>query len=117
VAILERRAKLPSEWLFPSERHPGHHLGNLNTTHDRICLEAGVSFVVYDFRHTFATRKIEEGVPVAVVAAILGHSSLRTIHRYVHPSAEAQRAAMMMLVTAPGVAFYAAARRTPTPKP
>ena len=33
-------------------------------------------------------------MPVAIVAAILGHSSLRTIHRYVHPSAEAQRAAM-----------------------
>lgn len=94
VEILARRAARSSEWFFPSERHPGHHLGNLNTTHDRICREAGVSFVVYDWRHTFATRKIEQNVPVAVVAAILGHSSLRTIHRYVHPSAEAQREAM-----------------------
>ena len=92
ILVLERRAA--GEWLFPSGRHAGHHLGQLNTTHDRICREAGVSFCIYDFRHTFATRAIEAGVPVAVVAAILGHASLRTIHRYVHPSAEAQRAAM-----------------------
>src|SRR5262249_7799502 len=40
VEILNRRAMLASEWLFPSERHPGHHLGLLGTTHDRICLNA-----------------------------------------------------------------------------
>lgn len=94
IEILNRRVGYGSAWLFPSDRHEGHHLGSLNTTHDRICLHAGVSFVVYDFRHTFATRAIERGVPVAIVAAILGHSSLRTIHRYVHPTADAQRAAM-----------------------
>jgi integrase len=93
VEILERRAS-GGVWLFPSDRNPGHHLTKLDCTHDRICREAGVSFVTYDFRHTFATRAIEAGVPVAIVAAILGHSGLRTIHRYVHPSAEAQRAGM-----------------------
>jgi integrase len=102
IEILARRAQLGGAWLFPSGRHPGHHLGNLNTTHDRICLQAGVSFVIYDFRHTFATRAIERNVPVAIVAAILGHSSLRTIHRYVHPSADAQRAAMERYSAGPG---------------
>jgi hypothetical protein len=47
------------------------------------------SCVIYDFRNTFATRVIERGVPVALVEAILGHSNLRTIYRYVHPSADA----------------------------
>jgi integrase len=95
LEILTRRAAIGSEWLFPSEQHPGHHLGLLQTTHDRICRDAGLAFVVYDFRHTFATRMIEAGKPVAVVAAILGHGTLGTIHRYVHPSAEAQRSAML----------------------
>jgi len=94
-AILERRMKLTGPWLFPSDRNPGHHLTQIGTAHDRACIEAGVSFVLYDLRHTFATRKIQEGVPVPVVAAILGHSGLRTISRYVHPQAEAQRAAML----------------------
>jgi integrase len=94
VEILARRCALPAPWLFPSERNPGHHMTKLDGTHDRVCREAGVSFVLYDFRHTFATRAIEGGVPVAVVAAILGHSGLRTIHRYVHPSADAQKLGM-----------------------
>jgi integrase len=93
-AILARRAELPGLWMFPSDRNKGRHLTKLSGTHDKTCIEAGVSFVLYDFRHTFATRAIEAGVPVAVVAAILGHSSLRTIHRYVHPTSEAQREAM-----------------------
>jgi integrase len=93
-AILERRSKLPDVWLFPSSRRPGHHVGKLNSTHDRVCIEAGVAFVLYDWRHTFATRAIEAGVPAAVVAAIMGHASLRTIGRYVHPTGDAQRFAM-----------------------
>ena len=94
LEILKRRAAIGGLWLFPSDRHPGHHLTKLDSTHDRICIEAGVSFVLYDLRHTFATRAIEAGAPVAVVAAIMGHSGLRTIHRYVHPSSDAQKQAM-----------------------
>jgi integrase len=97
LAILQRRAAIGGEsspWLFPSDRNPGHHLTKLAGAHDRACIEAGVSFRIYDFRHTFATRAIESGIPVAVVAAILGHSGLRTIHRYVHPTNDAQKSAM-----------------------
>lgn len=99
LAILKRRLERASEypWLFPSDRHEGRHITKLSCTHDRVCREAGVSFRLYDFRHTFATRAIEDGAAVAIVAAILGHSGLRTIHRYVHPSAEAQKATMERL--------------------
>jgi site-specific recombinase XerD len=37
---------------------------------------------------------IDSGANLPTVAAILGHSNLRTISRYVHPSAESQREAM-----------------------
>ena len=92
--ILGRRSQLPGPWLFPSDRNPGYHLTKLVCTHDRVCREAGVSFVLYDFRHTFATRQIDAGTPVPVVAAIMGHSGLRTIWRYVHPTSAAQKQAM-----------------------
>jgi len=36
----------------------------------------------------------QAGVDLATLAAILGHSSLRVVHKYVHPTAEHQRAAM-----------------------
>jgi integrase len=56
------------------------------------------NFVLYDFRHTFATRRATatqgDRFDLASLAAILGHSSLRMIQKYVHPTAEHQRALM-----------------------
>jgi integrase len=92
--ILAERTKDHGFWIFPSNRLPGDHIRQLNTTHDSVCQDAGVSFVLYDLRHTFATRFIEAGGDLATLAAILGHSSLRIVQRYVHPTAEHQRASM-----------------------
>ncbi|MGB7201478.1 MAG: tyrosine-type recombinase/integrase [Pyrinomonadaceae bacterium] len=41
---------------------------------------------VYSFRHTFATRFLESNGDLLTLAAILGHSSLRMVMRYAHPS-------------------------------
>lgn len=41
---------------------------------------------LYSFRHTFATRFIESGGDLLTLAALLGHSSLRMVMRYAHPS-------------------------------
>jgi integrase len=41
------------------------------------------------FRHTFATRQLQAGVPVTVVSKILGHGSFSTTFNiYVHVLAE-----------------------------
>jgi integrase len=50
--------------------------------------------VIYDFRHTFATRKAEQGMPLATLAAILGHANIRSIMKYVHVTQEAMDRAM-----------------------
>jgi len=94
--ILERRMFAPgnSIWVFPSSRVPGAHVGRLNFAHDAVCAETGLSFCLYDLRHTFATRMAQAGVDLATLAAILGHSSLRLVMRYVHPQAEHMKAAM-----------------------
>jgi integrase len=63
--------------------------------HDRACREAGVSFVLYDLRHTFGTRQgTELKTDPFTLAAIMGHANLRTIMRYVHPDQPQQKQAM-----------------------
>jgi integrase len=98
--ILSRRLEGNSPWIFRSKRNPGMRLTRLNGAHDRLCagaLEEGVSlrFVLYDFRHTFATRLAQAGIDLATIAAILGHSSIRIVERYVHPTASHKRDAML----------------------
>jgi integrase len=86
-AILEaRRAALAgrSRWVFPG-RIDGEHTTKLNRAHDMVIKHAGLSFVLYDLRHTFATRTAAAGCPLLTLARILGHASLRTIQKYVHP--------------------------------
>lgn len=41
---------------------------------------------LYSFRHTFATRFLEATGDLLTLAALLGHSSLRMVTRYAHPS-------------------------------
>ena len=95
ASILGKRLRTDSEWLFPSRGKPGEHLARLNGTHDRVCTAAGLQFVLYDLRHTFATRMAEAGVDLATLAAILGQESIRMVQRYVHITAEHKREAML----------------------
>lgn len=93
--ILAARMQSPGPWLFPSERYPGKHITKLTNSHDRACRAAGVSFVLYDLRHTFGTRQATElKTDPFTLAAMMGHANLRTIMKYVHPEQSAQREAM-----------------------
>lgn len=49
-----------------------------------IGLKDDVEFVVHALRHTFATRLIRKGVPVAVVQRLMGHRDIKTTMRYAH---------------------------------
>ena len=100
-SVLAARCKGPSQWVFPSDRKSGAHLMRLNNAHDTACAGSNtrviLNFVLYDFRHTFATRMAQAGVDLSTLAAILGHNSIRMVEKYVHPTADHQELAMRRL--------------------
>jgi site-specific recombinase XerD len=85
--IMERRclAAPESGWLFPG-KNPERHVVTLQRTHDVVIERCKLaSLDLYCLRHTFATRAVERGVSLVELQAILGHGSIRTLDRYVHP--------------------------------
>ncbi len=116
-AILARRLD-GGTWIFKGKR-AGDHLTKLNSSHEKVldainpCAVCRrmlaehkdksctyqrahlLEFVLYDLRHTFATRMVEAGCSLPALAAILGHSGLRMVMRYVHPQQEHKDAAMV----------------------
>ena len=122
LRICAQRATPGSRWLFPGKL-PGTHMAKVNGPHGKVLDDLAVckcthrrrahvkgkcacgcaafnetsriAFVIYDFRHTFATRAAESGMPVATLAKILGHADLRSVMKYVHVRQEAQDRAML----------------------
>lgn len=94
--ILGRRMPGESIWIFPG-RTPGTHFSysGLVKLHNAVLAAAKLSFTMYSFRHTFATRLCERTRNVAMVAKVLGHADLKTVMRYVHISDEQAKAAMV----------------------
>ena len=85
-----------------------HLRGKLNVTNGHLHM----------FRHTFATRQLQAGVPVAVVSKILGHGSISTtLNIYTHVLAEhmeqfeRQRARILGTYRAPDVSAVAEERQ------
>ena len=51
----------------------------------------------HDLRHSFATTAAMHGVPIPVIARLLGHSTIWTTTRYLHSSRSTTSAAAAML--------------------
>lgn len=102
VGIMEKRCMAAgAEGFLFNGRRRGTPLSDIENGHKRVLEASGRAFVIYDLRHTFATRFAEAtGGDVVALAAILGHANLRTVMRYVHVSREHRRAQMSRLVEA-----------------
>jgi integrase len=86
--ILQLRLdRFTGENLFPQNEEDGREATKtLIKLHLPTVAKLGYKFRLYDCRHTFATRAIESGMDLLVLASILGHSSLKMVMRYSHPS-------------------------------
>ncbi len=82
-----RLNRFKGENLFPQNDIDGNKpTDSLDKTHLTTVRNLKMNFRLYDARHTFASRAVENGIDLLVLASILGHSSLKMVMRYAHPS-------------------------------
>ena len=83
--LVERQPKASSVWVFPSPRDPARPCSIEIMLWYRARKEAGLEDVrLHDLRHTFASHTVMSGVPLPIVAKLLGHSRLSMTLRYSH---------------------------------
>ena len=109
----------PEHFIFPSERYgaggdkfenvvydvdPTKAIGSWKEAWESVKEDTGVTIRFHDLRHTCVTRMLEGGVPLSVVASILGWSpatTTRMMKRYGHIGQVAQRQAVAVLDAKP----------------
>lgn len=73
--MLGERPSHVSGLLFPSPRGKPWNVRNFyRNIWEPARKEAGVSFTLYDLRHTFSSRLLAAGIPLVEVTALMGHS-------------------------------------------
>lgn len=97
--LAEEYGDLDSDYLFVNLfASPRGHAWSYAAVYDlvrRLREKTGICFDPHWYRHTMATRLLRDGVPVEVVSALLGHSSVATTSAiYGHLTAEDARRAL-----------------------
>jgi len=100
IAVLERRRKNGSDYVFPNPA-TGRPIGSFHNTWDRIRTKAGIPDVrIHDLRHNFASLLINNGRSLYEVQKLLGHADISTTQRYAHLSQDTlQEATELVSVT------------------
>ena len=72
-------------WVFPSFSDPSRPRARDPWLWNRVRREAGIEDVrLHDLRHTVASQAAMHGLPLPVVARLLGHSNVRMTMHYTH---------------------------------
>ena len=85
-AIIERQPRSGSPRVFPSPMNSARTRFGLSLW-KKVRKLAGIEDVrLHDLRHTFASQAAMQGIPLPVVARLLGHAQVQMTLRYAHVS-------------------------------
>ena len=93
-AYLQMRPKVAGDLLFLSRTHRALDPRDVQRMVSEAARRAGIKFTVtpHTLRHSFATRFLAKNQgDIATLATILGHASISTTTRYLHPNAQRMR--------------------------
>jgi integrase len=83
-----------AEWVFPVLNGNRFGRNEMLRRLKRIATRAKVSnATLHKFRHTYATRLLEQGADIVTVQHLLGHSDIETTRKYLSPDDALQRRA------------------------
>lgn len=87
-----------SAFVFPNMRKPAKPLRDVRQTWERTLTDAGLpKFVLYNLRHTHASRLMSGGVSSLFIAQMLGHSSPSIVGTYAKATDDYKRDAIRQL--------------------
>ena len=83
--VKRRMAQSTGPWVFPSVKDSSRAQSHGLPLWYAVRREAGIEDArLHDLRHTVASQAAMNGVPLPLVARLLGHSNVRTTMRYAH---------------------------------
>ncbi len=95
-ARLEGRARSALLFCYPDGGAYGRYVARPPT--ERICARAGLeAFNIHQTRHSYASHLVQRGVPLAVVASLLGQTVLQVTAKYAHLAPSTLREAVQVL--------------------
>ncbi len=95
-ARLEGRGRKDLLFCYPDGSAYGRYVARAPT--ERICARAGLEpFNIHRTRHSYASHLVQRGVPLAVVASLLGQTVLQVTARYAHLAPSTLREAVQVL--------------------
>lgn len=97
AVLQDRTLKARGEWLFPCPYDVTKPVGEVRKAHDAAVRRAQIkpAFRLYDLRHTSLTRMAMSGIDLATLKELAGHSQIQMTMRYVHPTPEHKRRAIL----------------------
>lgn len=92
-ALMIRRKKTKSEWVFPSPKGKGH-MKSIAKSFQKARIHAGLDkrIVLYSARHTFGTDSLAASQNLPAVMKTMGHASVNSTLPYQHQGMDSIRA-------------------------